>query len=388
MNALTRTDFATAASSSRAFSPRSTAPSLSVGIVGASGHAGGELCRLLLLHDHVSLIMPASRTPQPFGLAHPNLLGCGLEFVSSEDLRAAARKLDVVFFCTPSGEAMQQARHFLDAGCRVIDLGPDFRFADAAAYARAYGREHAAPDLLQEAVYGATELHRARLAEARLVANPGCYAFATLLALAPAVRADLIDLSHDIHVSAVNGTSGASSTPMAATHHANAANGMLAYSMEGHRHGPELEQELSALAGRDVRVVMTTQHGPFPRGIQAVVTARAHPRHVAEIRRSTLTQTYLEAYGHGREGEYFVVVNPFDRGGEKNEKEYHLYPNVARLAGSNFCQIGLDVDPDRGHIKIVSAIDNLGKGAAGSAIQNMNLMVGLPEWTGLRAMGL
>lgn len=361
---------------------------LRVGVMGASGHAGGELCRLLLAHAAVESILPSSRSDMPFERLHPNLLGSALEFVTPEALISAATSLDVVFFCTPSGEAMKDTRVFLDAGCRVVDLSPDFRFPTPQAYEAAYGQPHLAPDLLSSAVYGATELFRPRLPDARLVANPGCYALACLLALAPLVKSGLLDLESDININAVNGTTGASSTPARETHHAAVANGMLAYSLEGHRHSPELEHYLGELAGEDVTVVMNTSHGPFPRGIQAMITAKPAAAYAGRLSRDTLTAHYLDAYGEALKGEPFVVVNSRVKAGKKNDKEYHLYPNVARLAGSNFCHLSLDFDPFRSRIKIVSVIDNLGKGAAGSAIQNMNVMFGLPEHMGLQAFGL
>lgn len=368
------------------FRPPPGGRQLRVGILGASGHAGGELCRLLLQHPGVASIHPSSRTAQSFDRVHPNLMGSGLAFVPPDALERLA--LDLVFFCTPSGEAMRAARAFLARGIRVVDLGPDFRFRTAAGYEAVYGRPHADPALLDEAVYGATELNRARIRDARLVANPGCYALATLLAIAPAVRAELIDASADLHVHAINGTTGASSTPAVDTHHARAANGLLAYSLAGHRHGPELEHQLSAMAGRPLSVVMNTAHGPFPRGIQVVVSAKARPELARRLSRRALTERYLAAYGEGREGEYFVVVNAFEKGAGRNDKEYHLYPNLARVAGSNFCHVGLDYDEERSYLKVVSAIDNLGKGAAGSAVQNMNTMFGFEEASGLRAFGL
>jgi N-acetyl-gamma-glutamyl-phosphate reductase common form len=346
------------------------------------------LCRLLLQHERIDKVVVSSRSTVPFEQVHPNLAGSGFEFVPFDSVAAAAASFDVVFFCTPSGQAMTQARIFLDAGCRVIDLSPDFRFPDAEAYKSVYGADHAAPDLLGRAVYGATEIYRDRIRHAQLIANPGCYALSCLLGLLPSIRAGLLDFSSDIHVNAANGTTGASSTPSRDTSHASVANGMLPYSLNGHRHGPELEHYLSLLAGGRVTLVMNTFHGSFPRGIQAVITAKPSDDYPEALSRRALTDLYLKQYGAGTKGEYFVVVNSHERQGGRNDKEYHLYPNVARLAGSNFCHIGLDYDSERSRVKIVSAIDNLGKGAAGSAIQNMNVMFEFLENTGLRAFGL
>lgn len=361
---------------------------LSIGVAGASGATGGEICRLLLGHPAVGEILPASRGETAFEQSHPNLLGCGLSYVSPDALMARAKTLDAVFLCTPSGEAMQTAQGFLEGGAKVIDLGPDFRFPDPGLYQLVYDRPHVSPELLTEAVYGVTELNRDAIAGARLVANPGCYAITTILATTPAIVHDLIDPDSAIHVCAVNGTSGAGGDPKRDTSHAAAFAGMLPYSMQGHRHGPELEYYLGQTAGRQLEVVLSTAHGNFVRGIQATISIKAHPRIASSLSRDILTRIWTDFYGEGTEKEAFVVINNFGRIGKKNAKEYHLYPNVARLAGANHCQIGLDYDPDRSQIKIVAATDNLVKGAAGSAIQNMNLMLGLSEDTGLRAFGL
>lgn len=359
-----------------------------VGVAGASGHTGGEVCRLLLGHENVAKILPSSRGEIAFEQLHPNLLGCGLEFITPETLASHAHELDAVFFCTPSGESMRAAEHFLRAGVKVVDLSPDFRFPTPALYESAYGKAHTAPHLLAEAVYGVTELARDAVRRASLVANPGCYAITTILGVAPALVHNLVATDATVHVSAVNGTTGAGSEPMRETSHAAVGGGMLPYSLEGHRHVPELEHHLGAIASRRLEVVLTTAHGNFARGILATITLRARADIADSLSRDTLTRIWNNHYGNGAAGENFVVVNSFSRSGGKHKKEYHLYPNVARLAGANHCHIGLDYDHTCGRIKIVAAIDNLVKGAAGSAIQNMNLMLGLPEDIGLKAYGL
>lgn len=362
--------------------------SLNIGIVGASGNTGGELCRLLLGHANVQEIIAATRTEQSLRQIHPNLSGSGLRFCGHEALLQRAKEggVDVVFLCSPAGEAMTMAQIFLDANARVIDLGPDFRFAEASQYELTYGKPHRFPNLLHEAVYGLTEWNRAAIRRARLVANPGCFAITCLLSLAPCFEQELLVRGKAIYVSAVNGTTGASVKAVRETHHAFAANGILSYSMEGHRHGPEIEAQLKQRWAWNPTVILSTSHGPFPRGIQVVISGESSAGR--KLSREKLVETYVQYYGKGSEGEHFVVINDLERQGAKNDKEYYLYPNVARLAGSNFCQIGLDYDKDTNHIKIVGAIDNLGKGAAGSAIQNMNVMFGLEETTGLQAYGL
>ena len=361
---------------------------LAVGVVGASGYTGGELCRLLLGHPAVAAIYPAWQGTRSFDETHPNLLGSGLQFVDTEYLKGIAGNLDVVFFCTPSGQAMQQAPWFGEAGARIVDLSPDFRFSDPVAYKEAYGAEHASPDLLQERVYGVTEHHRAAIATTRLVANPGCYVITALLPLTPILRAGWADPAAAVHISAVNGTTGAGYKPKQALMHAEVANSMLPYSMEGHRHAPELEMYLGEQAGRQVTVDLNTMHGPFARGIYLQANLLAHPSMRSEISRDTLLELLAETYGAGADKEFFVRIVSSPKQGGLNEKEYGVYPGLSKVVGSNFCHIGADYDPARGVIKIISVTDNLIKGAAGSAIQNMNVMCGLDETEALRSYAL
>jgi len=357
---------------------------LTAGVVGGTGYTGGELCRLLLGHPEIGTILPTAREPVPFAEVHPNLLGAGCEFVTAGRLAERAEELDVVFFCTPSGEAMRQAAHYHGHGVRVIDLSADFRFADPVAYQRVYGREHTEPGLLAEAVYGVTELARDEVAKARIVANPGCYAITAILGLAPLLRAGLLDTAWPVAIHAVNGTTGAGTTPKKAVMHARMAGSMLAYSLEGHRHGPELEAYLPELGGDRVVVDFNTAHGNFARGIHL----QANVRLTGDLGRDELLELYVGGYGAGHEREHFVLVDTLPKNGALNDKQYEIYPSLGNVVGSNFCQLGIDVDAGRGIVKIVAVTDNLIKGAAGSAIQNMNTMFGFDETLGLRAYAL
>lgn len=361
---------------------------LTAAVVGASGYTGGELCRLLLGHPSVGTILPAARTAEGFEQVHPNMLGSGLCFLDLEQVRERAPEIDVVFFCTPSGEAMREAGWYLEHGCRVVDLGADFRFADAAQYAEVYGEEHTAPDLLAESVYGVTELDRDAVAGSRLVANPGCYAITATLALVPVLRAGLADPNAPLHISGLNGTTGAGSKPKRQIMHAEAVGSMLPYSMDGHRHGPELEVHLARYAGGTPVVDFNTAHGNFARGIyiQANLAVRASRR--TEVSRELILGVLEGFYGAGREGSYFVRINSTPKTGRLNDKEYDAYPSLTAVIGSNFCHIGADVDRRRGIIKLIAVTDNLVKGAAGSAVQNMNLMFGLDETAGLHTYGI
>jgi len=359
-----------------------------VGVFGGAGFTGGELCRLLLGHPGVASILPTSRGGESFERLHRNLAGCGLEFRTPDALLERAGELDVAFFCTPSGEAMRLAPALLEAGVRVVDLSADFRFADADGYRRAYGGEHACPEHLAEAACGITELHREEVSRARLVANPGCYVIAATLSLAPLLQAGLVALESPLQLAAVNGTSGAGSSPRPEVMHANAFGTVLPYSMDGHRHSAELEARFRELAGRPVPASIATAHGNFARGIYVNATLVPSPNWRETPSRGSLTDLYQDFYGRGHEGDHFVLVNDLPRRGGLNAKEYDLYPQVGSVTGSNFCHLGLDFDRERGLIKAMAAIDNLVKGAAGSAIQNMNLMLGFEETAGLGHYGV
>ena len=352
------------------------------GVVGASGFTGGELCRLLLTHPAVRTVLPVSRGTEPVAAVHPRLRASGLEFVAPDVLADPAAAPDVVFFCTPTGEAMAAAGAYLDRGVRVVDLSADFRFRDPAEYARAHGRTHLRPDLLAEAVYGLTETSRAALPDARLVANPGCYAITALLALLPLADAGLLTDDATLSVFAVNGTTGAGTTPRRALQQAQLDQSLLAYGLDGHRHAPEIEAVLAGLTGARPVVDLTTAHGPFARGIHLHASLRPAPG--TELPdRDALLGACTDRYGKGAAGEPFVTVVDTPRRGGLNEKDYDLYPKLADVVGTNQVHLGLDVEPARGIVRVVAVSDNLGKGAAGSAVQNMNLVLGLDETAGL-----
>jgi N-acetyl-gamma-glutamyl-phosphate reductase len=273
---------------------------------------------------------------------------------------------------------------FLDAGVRVIDLGPDFRFREAGAYEAVYERKHSAAALLGNAVYGATELNRECIRSAMLVANPGCYAIAALLSLYPLLRCSGVSLDQPISIHGVNGTTGGDSRPNAHLMHTAASGTMIPYSLGGHRHGPELSSQLNQMK-RDVgSVYMTTAHGPFTRGIflQAELsTSNAYSGY------RDIVNHYVDIYGHGHDKEYFVMVRSDGIEVAGPEKDYDKYPQVRHVTGSNFMHIGIYVDRSQTRLRIVSVIDNLIKGAGGTAIQNMNVMFDLPETDGLRYYG-
>jgi len=360
---------------------------INAGIIGASGYTGGELCRLLLNHKNIGEIYATSRENEEFERIHQNLLGSGLEFIKIEELEEKVKNLDIVFFCTPSGEAMRYAPKFLEHKVKVIDLSADFRFKDKERYREVYNRKHISPTLLEEAVYGVTELNRENIKKARLIANPGCYVITSILGIYPLIKENVIDLTIGINIHAINGTTGAGNKPKREILHAEAANNILPYSMEGHRHCPELEDQLGKIAGQRVLVNFNSAHGPFPRGIYSNISVLAKNDFRQHANREVLLDIYRDYYGMGSEKEYFVRINAFEKRGKNNEKEYDTYPNIVNVVGSNFCHIGLDYDSKRKIIKIISVTDNLVKGAAGSAIQNMNVIFGFNEGEGLKQYG-
>ncbi len=350
------------------------AKDISVGIVGGSGYAGGELLRLLLRHPRFRIAWATSRGDKDLEGVHRNLLGTGLTFVREE----AATPCDAVFLCMPSRESMIRAGAYLARGAKVVDVGSDFRLKDPAVFEQVYGTRHVDWPLVEEAPYGVTELHREEIRRARLVANPGCFAYAAILTLAPLVKERLIDVDR-IVVDGLSGTSGAGAEPSVATHHSEIGSSVFPYNVVDHRHSYEIEQELSAVAGSPVTVHFTPYYAPLSRGI----LANGH----GFLRRKTSRAEVLALYRDFYRDEPFVRVIGLEK--EANVGwQYLPYPSVAAVAGSNFVHLGVDVDERRGRVVAFGALDNLGKGAASSAIQNLNCMFGLPEETGLEGAGL
>ena len=338
---------------------------IKAGIVGGTGYTGVELLRLLAQHPGVELKAITSRkeTGMPVSAMFPSLRG-HVDLAFSEPTAQTLRGCDVVFFATPNGVAMGEARALLDAGARVIDLSADFRIKDVAEWERWYKVKHAAPELIATAVYGLPELNRERIPGARLVANPGCYPTATQLALLPLVESGAVDLDHLI-ADAKSGVSGAGRKAELHLSYSEASDNFAAYNIPGHRHWPEIRQGLAQAAKRDVGLVFTTHLLPIIRGIEVTSYAR--------ITRDLDFQALFEKR-YAREP--FVDVMPFGS-----------HPDTRSVRAANVCRIALHRPPQsaRGSdtLVVLSVIDNLVKGASGQAIQNMNLMFGLPETTGL-----
>ncbi len=323
-----------------------------VGIVGASGYVGQELTRLLA--QHPALVVRERMT------ARPGVVPDAPESEFDEPLSAldveAFSTLEGVFLCTPHGAATELARAALAAGCKVVDLSADFRLRDPTRYAAAYGQAHGAPELLGEAVYGLTEHAREGLDRARLVANPGCYPTAVLLPLLPLLAAGAIDGESPIIADCKSGLSGAGKTPSAKSHFGAVHENFQAYSVGDHRHAPEIHQE-----ARTERIVFVPHLLPVFRGILATIYVTPAPGTSAADLRSILASRY--------EGERFVRVLG------------RSMPRLSDVQRTNLCAIGLA--DAWGQVVIVSVIDNLVKGAAGQAIQNMNRLLSIDEGAGL-----
>lgn len=334
-----------------------------VAIVGVTGYAGGELARLVLRHPEVRLVAAVSRSRQGEALrdVQPNLHDAPASLVVGPD----AGDAEIVFTALPAGEAAKQAPAWLAEGRAVIDLGSDFRLRDPKAYERWYRYTHPSPDLLGEAVYGLTELNRAKLRGARLVANPGCYPTAALLALAPALRAGLIE--DDIIVDAKSGVSGAGHTVDDAYLYGTIDESVRPYGVPSHRHSPEIAQEAGVLSGRQARLTFTPHLIPMTRGLLASC--------YATLRSGVTSAMVAEAYRAAYAEEPFVRVTP-------------TYPATKATLGSNWALVHPVVDETNSRLVAFAAIDNLVKGAAGSALQNLNAMRGLPETLGLTSLPL
>ncbi|MHA7817917.1 MAG: N-acetyl-gamma-glutamyl-phosphate reductase [Pseudohaliea sp.] len=338
-----------------------------VGIVGGTGYAGVELLRLLAAHPGAEVVLITSRgeAGRRVDDLFPNLRGiCDLSF--SEPDTAALAACDVVFFATPHNVAMHSVPALLDAGARVIDLSADFRLRDADTWSQWYGEPHACPERLAEAVYGLPEFRRAAIAEARLVACPGCYPTAIQLAFAPLLAGGLVDPAQLI-ASAASGVSGAGRQAKLDNILTEASDNFKAYGAGGHRHQPEIEQSLGDLAGAPVGVTFVPHLAPMIRGIHATCFARLNTP-------GQDLQPVFEAY---YADEPFVDVLPAGQ-----------HPQTRVVRGANRCQLAVAVPQGRETAVIMATEDNLVKGASGQAIQCMNIMLGLPETDGLGHPGL
>lgn len=339
-----------------------------VGVVGASGYVGGETLRLLVNHPQVEITTVTSRQHigQYLHRIQPSLKGFTDMVFSELDYDRMSDRCDIVITAVPHGNATEIVKAFYDRGIRVIDLSADFRLHDPAAYEKWYGWAHPHPEYLEKSVFGVPEMHRDRIRDAQLVSCPGCMAVTSMLALEPLVRRKMIDTEH-IVVDSKIGSSGAGSGQ--GTAHAMRAGVIRPYKPARHRHTGEIEQELSEAAGSTIRVSMSPHAVDVVRGILCT----NHTFLTRETDEKSLWRIYREAYGEER----FVRLI-------RDKKGLYKFPDPKFLVGSNFCDIGFDLDEDNNRLIALSASDNLMKGAAGSAVQNLNVMCGFDEMEGLR----
>jgi len=339
---------------------------ISAGIVGGTGYTGVELLRLLALHPQVELKVITSRSNVGMAVSDmfPNLRG-KVDLAFSEPTADNYKQCDVVFFATPNGTAMHEVEELLEAGIRVIDLAADFRLKDIDEWEKWYAMTHASPTRVASAVYGLPEINRDKIKGAQLIANPGCYVTAVTLGLLPLLKNKLIDPTSIVAdcKSGVSGAGRSAKIPLLLTE---SSESVKAYSVAGHRHYPEIKQNLREIDAR-ADLVFVPHLMPMIRGIHATLYAEVTGD--MDSMQSAFETLYAD--------EPFVDVLPPG-----------VYPETRSVKGSNYCRLSIQALPDSNRVVIMSVIDNLVKGASGQAVQNMNLMMGLPETMGLDALGL
>ena len=341
---------------------------LTVGVVGGTGYTGAELLRLLVTHPQVDLKYVTSRSESGKQVAElfPNLRGF-TEVCFTEPAVDTLSECDLVFFATPNGTAMKMVPELVAKGVRVIDLAADFRLQDAEVWKQWYGMDHACVDILADAVYGLPEINRVAVKSAKVVANPGCYPTAVTLGFLPLIEHALIDDTHLI-ADAKSGVSGAGRGASVATLQAESSENFKAYAVDGHRHLPEIKQTLSRVATHDVGLTFVPHLVPMIRGIEATLYATLKTESVGDLHR-----LYMDRY----ENEPFVDILPVG-----------TVPETRTVKGANTCRISIFRPQGGDTIVVSSVIDNLVKGAAGQAIQNMNIMFGFDETLGLNQVAL
>lgn len=341
-----------------------------VGILGGTGYAGIEVVRLLLKHPHaeVTRIVSQSYAGKKIADVYPSLMGICDLVCSSLDEEDIVANCDLVFTALPHGASKEVIPALYAKGLKVIDLSGDFRYNDPAVYEAWYGEAHSNPELLEESVYGLCELHREEIKQARLIGNPGCYTTCSISALAPLVKAGVVDNSSLI-IDAKSGVTGAGRGLSLPSMYCECNESMKAYKVATHRHTSEIEQELSLLAGEEIILSFTPHLAPMKRGILATC--------YANLKKKQTTEELLTLYKEFYAGDPFIRIYPAGK-----------LPEINHIAGSNYIGIGLVVDERLNRVVVVSCIDNLLKGAAGQAVQNMNLLFGLPEDTALADPGM
>lgn len=340
-----------------------------VGIIG-DGYTAAELLRLMAGHEELQAVAITSteNIGSPIAAIYPHLRPFTDLTCTATDLDMLKQQCDAVFLALPHGLSVPMVKELSAAGIKCVDLGADFRLKDVAVYERYYETEHAAPEMLADAVYGIPELYREQIRGTNVLANPGCFPTSAILPLAPLLEAGVIE-SQGIVVDSKSGVSGAGKALKAASHFCEVNEGFKAYGVGTHRHGPEIAQELGFAAGEKVKMIFTPHLVPMNRGILSTC--------YAQLKEGAAAAQVREVLEHKYQDEYFVDILPPG-----------IYPSTKWVYGSNLVQIGIYADDQSGQVIVVSALDNLCKGASGQAIQNLNLMLGLEETQGLRFAGV
>jgi N-acetyl-gamma-glutamyl-phosphate/LysW-gamma-L-alpha-aminoadipyl-6-phosphate reductase len=342
---------------------------MKVGVVGASGYVGGEILRLLVSHPHAEISMVTSRqyVGEYISRIQPGLKGFTDLTFSELDYDKLTDKCDLVFTAVPHGTAVDIVKALYDRGMKVIDLSADYRLHNPTDYDKWYGWQHPHPELLAKSVFGVPELHREEIKKSQLVSCPGCMAVTSILGLYPLIKKNLVDTEHIIVDSKI-GSSGAGAGTVSGTHHAMRSGVIRPYKPAKHRHTGEIEQELSQAAGSKIKVSMSPHAVDIVRGILCT----NHVFLKQPLSEMDLWKIYREQY----QNEKFVRLI-------RDKKGFYKFPDPKFVVGSNFCDVGFDIDEDNNRVVVLSASDNLMKGAAGSAIQNMNVMAGFNEMDGI-----
>lgn len=342
---------------------------IKAGVIGAGGYAGVNLISLLLQHPEIELswvVSEEAHKGKKMSELFPHLTGiCDLKCGTMDEVEKLSKKVDVVFLALPHGIALNYVPKILKAGVKVVDLGADYRFDDEAFFKKWYKVEHGDKEILKEAVFGLPELYKDQIKKARLIGNPGCYPTSAILGLAPLVKEKLIDLD-SIIVDAKTGISGAGRGASLKTHYCERNEGVMAYNVTTHRHMGEIEYYLGKAAGQKMNVTFVPHLIPQTRGILATIYAK--------LKKKAKTADLMKLYKDFYKGQPFVRIYPT--------------PCTKNVCYTNFCDIGVEVNEVTNTVIVTSAIDNLIKGAAGQAVQNMNLIFGFDETAGLDQIGV
>lgn len=347
---------------------------INVGIYGATGYMGGELIRICLEHPRINIKWATSRNiADGLHTVHPNLYGHKVNLIHPDDISPC----DAYLVALPIEAAIEIGANLLELGGKLIDLSAAFRLKQQSVWESVYEMPHPRWDLAQQSVYGITELHKTDIAQTRLVANPGCFSSAVILGLAPLLKNQWLD-EQKITVTGLSGTAGVGAELSKAAHHPEIANNLVPYNVVDHRHSYEMEQELGAVAKHSLGIHFTPVYVPIVRGILAI--CHVFPKN--ELNKKEIAESFESYYAHSEFVKFYDCPKQ-----EQATWQYRPYPWVSTVAGTNYCFISYDIDYARNRLVVFSVLDNLGKGGAHVAIENLNIMFGLNPKTGLSRIG-